>query len=321
MSAQEKAEATLSPQESANNPALLFDKYAEKNDTDVLFFNGTIDENAFKPNTVLDRQQKRKHLLFILVTLGGDPHAAYRLMRRLQASYEKITLLISGQCKSAGTLVAMGAHELVFGEFGELGPLDIQLFMKDEPLIPESGLTMLASLRSLQEEAFKAATAIGSEFRRNTRGIVSLETTANVVSTLIGQLYTPLFKQLDPGQLGAVSRALKISEEYGKRLIEKGRNLSLATLTELIMNYPTHAFVIDEWEARHLFKNVRQPDALEKMIVLSLGELAIKPTETPVTLTDGPLLYLNREESEESIQSAFGSGPLENAPPPSLTAE
>jgi ClpP class serine protease len=41
---------------------------------------------------------------------------------------------VSGYCKSAGTLIALGANELAFGEHGELGPLDVQIAKRDEVL-------------------------------------------------------------------------------------------------------------------------------------------------------------------------------------------
>ncbi len=35
----------------------------------------------------------------------------------------RVTLWVIGPCKSAGTLVAIGAHEIAFAPHGELGPL------------------------------------------------------------------------------------------------------------------------------------------------------------------------------------------------------
>ena len=49
-----------------------------------------------------------------------------------QRSYKKFIVLVSGYCKSAGTLVACGAHELVFSDAGEIGPIDIQMEKKDD---------------------------------------------------------------------------------------------------------------------------------------------------------------------------------------------
>lgn len=73
-------------------------------------------------------------MLFMLVTTGGDADAAYRLATTLQNHYETITCYVTGYCKSAGTLVAIGAHSLVMSDCGELGPVDVQLYKEDEIL-------------------------------------------------------------------------------------------------------------------------------------------------------------------------------------------
>ncbi len=71
-----------------------------------------------------------------------DADVAYRIARCLQHRYERITAVISGQCKSAGTLLAIGAHELAFSDHGELGPLDVQLRKADDMWAATSGLTV-----------------------------------------------------------------------------------------------------------------------------------------------------------------------------------
>jgi len=41
-------------------------------------------------------------------------------------------LYVFGYCKSAGTLVAVAADQIVMSEFGQFGPLDVQLSDKNE---------------------------------------------------------------------------------------------------------------------------------------------------------------------------------------------
>jgi ClpP class serine protease len=112
-------------------------------DTDIVLFNSGIervrDRHAIK---VLTERKKRKNVLLLLVTEGGDPDAAYRIARCLQDRYKKFSVLVAGYCKSAGTLLALGANELIFSENGELGPLDVQMEKKDELWEQESGLTV-----------------------------------------------------------------------------------------------------------------------------------------------------------------------------------
>ena len=89
----------------------------------------------------------------IVVTNGGDPHVAFRIGRSVQNHYKKVTMCVSGVCKSAGTLLLLGGHELAISEHGELGPLDIQMAQKDELMEYESGLTVITALSALHENA------------------------------------------------------------------------------------------------------------------------------------------------------------------------
>nr|WP_241877980.1 hypothetical protein [Psychrobacter sp. PraFG1]UNK04387.1 hypothetical protein MN210_08465 [Psychrobacter sp. PraFG1] len=55
----------------------------------------------------------------VLSTYGGDPDAGFRIARCLQHYFEDgITLYVPHYCKSAGTLIAIGASELVLSDGG-----------------------------------------------------------------------------------------------------------------------------------------------------------------------------------------------------------
>lgn len=99
---------------------------------------------------------RRKHCILVLTTSGGDADAAYIMARYLLKSYEKLTICVFGYRKSAGTLLALGAHEIVMGERGELGPLDVQVSRKDEMFPSRSRLEIFASLEVLNAHAFQS---------------------------------------------------------------------------------------------------------------------------------------------------------------------
>ncbi len=64
------------------------------------------------------------HLL--LDTPGGDGETAVRLARSAQARCTELTVIVPNQAKSAGTLLAMGAHHILMGPTSDLGPVDPQ---------------------------------------------------------------------------------------------------------------------------------------------------------------------------------------------------
>ena len=59
------------------------------------------------------------------------------------------------QCKSAGTLIALGASEIYMPLVSELGPLDIQLRRRDEIVGRRSGMVVRTALDGLADETFK----------------------------------------------------------------------------------------------------------------------------------------------------------------------
>ena len=68
-----------------------------------------------------------KDLHLMLVTPGGDGEAAVRIVRSAQARCKELTVLIPAEAKSAGTILALGAHHILMGPTSDLGPIDPQL--------------------------------------------------------------------------------------------------------------------------------------------------------------------------------------------------
>ena len=60
----------------------------------------------------------------IIQTPGGDADAAYLVTKVLRKHAKTLSFLIPVYAKSAGTLMCLGADELVVTEITELGPLD-----------------------------------------------------------------------------------------------------------------------------------------------------------------------------------------------------
>ena len=64
----------------------------------------------------------------LLDTLGGCPHSAYRIINLFKRRVKKLIIIIPLRAKSAGTLMALGADEIILGRDAELGPLDAQIY-------------------------------------------------------------------------------------------------------------------------------------------------------------------------------------------------
>jgi hypothetical protein len=70
---------------------------------------------------------------FLLHTLGGDVDAADKIVRILQrrvGSDGELRVVVPDYAKSAGTLIAIGAHWIVMSDSSELGPIDPQIHIR-----------------------------------------------------------------------------------------------------------------------------------------------------------------------------------------------
>jgi len=231
------------------------DLYADFN-ADYYLFNATIsDDTADKFISLIRENQKREaECVIILTTYGGDPDAGYRIMRALRRYYKRITLFVFGRCKSTGTLMALAADEIVMSDFSEFGPLDIQL-TKDDELANTSGLNIVQSLSSLSDQMFSTFEQNFLALKRKSRNTITTRTAAEICSKLSVGLFSPISGQIDPHKFGETQRAINIAEKYGKRLLRTPQLYD--TLLKLILDYPSHGFVIDFDEAKKLFGNVR----------------------------------------------------------------
>ncbi|WP_427183635.1 SDH family Clp fold serine proteinase [Bordetella bronchialis] len=241
-------------------------KEVRNKDTDVFAYAGPIDSMGYDRVCEAIPATRRSNALLYLCTSGGDPNAGYRIARAFVHNYgaDKFRVAIPAECKSAGTLICVGAHELVMFDKGELGPLDVQFQKQDEIFQQSSGLDILRGMTHLEKEALQTF----NEYLMDINGGSGLttKTASEIASNLVIGLYNPIFGQVDPIKLGEMRAALQIAHHYGTRLNDKSKNLKADALRKLINEYPTHGFVIDRAEARTLFERVVPPTEAEIVI-------------------------------------------------------
>lgn len=76
---------------------------------------------------VLVLPPKTKAVDVLIVSSGGDPMVAWRMISVLREKVKTISVLIPQSAYSAATLLALGANEIVMHPCGNLGPLDPQI--------------------------------------------------------------------------------------------------------------------------------------------------------------------------------------------------
>ena len=230
----------------------------DENDAEVFFYAGPLDEDSWRQFVaVCPDEIGRPNAVLYLTTYGGDPASAYRITRCLQRKFAsgKITVVVDSMCKSAGTLIAVGAGTIAMSDCGELGPLDVQIGQQDEVFGFQSGLVAVQALETLQEQSFSYFEEGFLTLTSKSRGRITTRTAAELASNLAGTLFGQLYAQLDPMRLGENYRQMLVSREYARRLA--GTVEVPQWIRTLIAAYPSHGFVIDREEAAALFPDVR----------------------------------------------------------------
>lgn len=286
---------------------------AEEVGADVILLNGQMvpGMEATLKTVLSSRTERREKVIVILVTPGGLADVAYRCARALQLAYSEITCCISGWCKSAGTLLAIGAHHLVMGADGELGPLDVQITKKDAIGDRDSGLIMNAALDSLRGEAFGFFEKYMIDIIARSQNAVTFRTAAEIAAELTIGMMAPVFDKIDPARLGADTRAMNIGGEYAKRLNLVAGNLRSNESLNMILNgYPSHSFVIDFLEASVLFTRVKPLEGKLEALVGLLGDFAKVPQDK------AGICYLDHDDDADEDDDGAGDadGPEGEAP-------
>lgn len=253
--------------------------------SDIFLFSGGISEITADRliHEVRDIEERQKNAILILTTYGGDPDAAFRAMRCLQRKYEKITLYVFGYCKSAGTLMALGADEIVMSDFGEFGPLDVQVFKSDELYGRSSGLDIHQALNVIGSQAYTMFEDYFIDLIERSQGVITTKTATDVASSMAVQLLAPITAQIDPLRLGELNRVMRVAQDYGKRLSSEILSQNrIRTIEQLTSGYHAHGFVIDYEEAKQLFQDVevREPTELEHILECMLLSVVREPAPT-----------------------------------------
>lgn len=235
----------------------------EESDADIYIYSGPM--NDYEEFVKCCSVPKRPNALLLLSTFGGDAAVAYRIARNLRRNYTKVTVVVHSYCKSAGTLLALGADELVMTDLAELGPLDVQILKYDEVGGRDSGMVLMESLDMLQTKTFEFFENHLLQLRVKSGRQVSTKSAAEIAAKLTVGVFAPIYSQIDPVRLGEIGRAMKIAYVYGEKI--QKNNKDQHTLARLVQTYPDHGFVIDKEEAESLFSKVRGVSEKEKSLL------------------------------------------------------
>lgn len=204
---------------------------------------------------------------------GGHANIAYQISDFFKNHCEQLHYLVPMQAKSAATLLCLNADKIVMGEWGELGPLDVQL---DDIL--EYGKRTFSPLNEFKSMEFLRDYA--TEFLDFfswllvERGM-SVKQALHEAMPGVSSIMSPLYSHVDPSKLGSYRRFLAEGEEYAVRLLKSAGNGNAKKIAEqLVWKYPAHGFVINRSEARGLGLPVQNMElAHDRVLTKLIGNL------------------------------------------------
>lgn len=261
----EFAEAVLELEKLLNMPVWLFvqdgDEHGLCRHVEDMFFKARYDLPQGKPVALL------------IESPGGSAECAYSIAKLLQRRCGAFTAIVANWAKSAATLLALGASEIILAEHGQLGPLDVQVYdpareEENSALNETQALERLhaAGLEALVNTLYALRAGLMSPQHRATK---KFETLLPHAVKFVAESMRPLYEKVDVVQYTARLRDLKIAEEYAVRLLAPNysRYKAKKLASSLVEEYPDHGFVIDFGEAKSLGMNVVEP-TLEQSVQL-----------------------------------------------------
>jgi hypothetical protein len=203
---------------------------------------------------------------------GGDLEGAYLVARELRRRFEQVSVYVPFIAKSAATLIALAADELILGDLGELGPLDAQNNEKQHADFPVtvSGLRPFKALEQLDLGVLNFYDAVVS--RVVDKGGMRLFDACGKAAELSSDVYKAMYSQIDPQRLAECARELEVGSEYSERILRRYRpevfeRNGRKIIHRLVHAYPSHGFVLDVEELQELELPVRLPGASDAAIV------------------------------------------------------
>jgi hypothetical protein len=157
----------------------------------------------------------------------------------------------------------------------------------------------------LSETSFEIFEHFMTNIIGRSSGLISFNVASKVAAEVTGQVMAPIFAQVNPDVVGSDFRDLRVAIEYGTRLIQTSKNAEQTTVHQLVTAYPSHDFIIDDEEAKKLFKNIEKPaESLYRL----MGVLA------PLCYTQASPAIVKKLETDKKPQATGSTEPPDAKP-------
>jgi len=201
-------------------------------------------------------------IVMVLHSDGGSASSAYKIVNMIRSKCAHLTIVVPQTAKSAATLMALAADELVMGQESELGPLDLPI---EHPLVEGVFLSALDGVNCL-EYLFSVAANMSFNMGLKIRQQVAIarKDSLQIAADFSRGVIAPIVEKLDPMVINMCYRSLHIAERYGKEILRGGmfkvdsdpEKKAENVIHKLVWEYPEHGFAICSEEAKRLGLNI-----------------------------------------------------------------
>ncbi|MDR1041527.1 MAG: hypothetical protein LBR80_15485 [Deltaproteobacteria bacterium] len=190
---------------------------------------------------------------FLIVSNGGDPITALRIIDILRERFNHISVLVPFVAFSAATLLSLGANEIVMHPYSNLGPVDPQIIV-----FKQDKFGNLGSFHINADDIWNYLDFIRSDF-----GISSESNLSSALSHLVGEV--------DPLIIGASKRSQQLTHSLSVKLLEThlAENKERAETIAQALNTPFyhHGFSVTRKEARKIGLEIAEDNPTLESII------------------------------------------------------
>lgn len=172
-----------------------------------------------------------------LFTKGGDVHTAVRLVELIYEYTKNFAVLIPFKAYSAGTLIALGASEIVMTKMGELSPVDPNITSMFNPQDPRNPAAKLPVNVEDVYAFFSVSKDLGI---KNESAMV--------------EIFSHLLENVHPLAIGSLYRSYSLIRTIAKKLllnhIDSSENDRITKIVDnLTRKFFSHSYMISRKEA------------------------------------------------------------------------
>jgi hypothetical protein len=205
---------------------------------------------------------KQENLDLLLFTRGGDIEAPWRIVTLMREFCNRFAVLVPYRAHSAGTLLAMGADEIVMTSMGVLSPIDPS---RSHPLLPRREGATESEPISVQD--MRHAMAFIKETAKPSNEMT-------YTPEAMAQIVTALFDKIHPLAIGAIEQSYALAKLIGARCLgthmtSSGDEAKIDKIVNrLCDDYKSHAYPICRKEARKIdLKVVDAPPNVDRAMM------------------------------------------------------